>query len=207
MKLFIPELGTNIILTKDWTVTIHPERRNKGFFKFLNKPFDFWPYKGIEKFTYTIPKGSKLSIERIYIRAGAKDFSSVTFRYIPVKGKAGIRFWAKLDEVNQIEFEHVESNNTVRYPNGRFSIEKYYKDRTAYYTLHFSEQSKGNYSTISFDGLYFKPVINSYFSSAHTKHYSSLNTFHIACKKSAIDEQIVASFIQEYEKFITKPEK
>ena len=53
----------------------------------------------------TLPKGTQLKIDRIYIRRGSESFSSVTFRTTKIcpdvrfKSK---RFWAKLQEVNQI---------------------------------------------------------------------------------------------------------
>ena len=54
----------------------------------------------------TIKKGTVLKIDRIYIRKGKdmKDYSSLTF--IIEKGDySKARFWAKLNEVNTIEFE------------------------------------------------------------------------------------------------------
>lgn len=81
----------------------------------------------------TIPAGEKLKVDRIYIRKGAADFDSVTFLWtgrstepkiinrtmrrvngpndyqdIPYESKKPrkpVRFWAKLDDVNKIEFE------------------------------------------------------------------------------------------------------
>lgn len=54
----------------------------------------------------TLKVGQVLGIDRIYIRKGAKDYSSVTFNYIGApKGSGRIRFWAKLDDVNNIIFE------------------------------------------------------------------------------------------------------
>lgn len=64
-----------------------------------------------------LPKDTVLSIDRIYIRKGASDFSSVTFFLKSTshplfdrsgKKKAGgkpLRFWARLEDVNSIEFE------------------------------------------------------------------------------------------------------
>lgn len=54
----------------------------------------------------TLKAGQVLSVDRVYIRRGAKDYSSVTFNYIGApKGSGRIRFWAKLDDVNNIIFE------------------------------------------------------------------------------------------------------
>ena len=69
-----------------------------------------------------IPAGTTIKVDRIYIRKGAKDFSSITFLVrglgeiekkipYPVKGKKttknkkSLRFWAKLVDCNTIEFE------------------------------------------------------------------------------------------------------
>ena len=72
-----------------------------------------------------LPVGTILAIDRIYIRKGASDFSSVTFYakdlgmveipnspYSRVKSKKikkkALRFWVKLSEVNTLEFEPTE---------------------------------------------------------------------------------------------------
>jgi hypothetical protein len=68
---------------------------------------------GVASFPFTIPTGAILSVERIYIRRGQADFDSVSFSLIrdSVKGtefgdklpkKGRVRFWAKLDDVNEI---------------------------------------------------------------------------------------------------------
>lgn len=51
-----------------------------------------------------IPSGTELSFDRIYIRKGNKDFSSVTFYAKIPDIKKKIRFFAKLEDVNKIEF-------------------------------------------------------------------------------------------------------
>jgi hypothetical protein len=71
----------------------------------------------------TIPAGTILAIDRIYIRKGSSDFSSITFYaknlgeiekivdkwHKPRKAKQkALRFWAKLSDVNTIEFEPTE---------------------------------------------------------------------------------------------------
>ena len=56
----------------------------------------------------TLKAGQALSIDRVYIRRGASDFSSITFNYLGApKGSGRVRFWAKLADVNMIEFEEV----------------------------------------------------------------------------------------------------
>lgn len=191
MNLYIPEIGDEIILIKDWTFALHAESRNEtlgllnnhyifGYNKWIDsnilppmreqdfdvkypseeeidklcpsRSFFFGGYDsecrnkiyreaeqncpeyvawvrdneehrtkakeiGIDKFDVTIEAGQKLKIDRIYIRKGISDYSSVTF-YATGLGKVlhknrwsdkaknkAIRFWAKLSDVNKIEFE------------------------------------------------------------------------------------------------------
>lgn len=50
-----------------------------------------------------LPVGTILTVDRIYIRKGAQDFSSLSFwAQIPMDKKR-FRFWAKLSDVNEIE--------------------------------------------------------------------------------------------------------
>lgn len=60
-----------------------------------------------------LPKDTVLAIDRIYIRKGASDFSSITFYAknlgVPAKGKRkAFRFWAKLEDCNRIYFEKTD---------------------------------------------------------------------------------------------------
>lgn len=138
MKLFVPEIGTVLQLTKDWWFFLYTERRNEalavaaGFSYETSRPWnmrtdvaanDGWLkaksyydwYKRV-----TLPAGSILTLDRIYIRKGVSDFSSLSFnldrksvnpdfslfaeRINTMKGRC--RFWAKLADVNTIEFLH-----------------------------------------------------------------------------------------------------
>jgi len=105
MKMYIPSLGDEIKLTKDWSFTLYYERRNRGVFKRLNiDPYlmfdrDF-EYTGTYfAVTWVIPADTILKINRVFIRQGSEEFNSVTF-----SGKETGRFWAKLEDVNTIEF-------------------------------------------------------------------------------------------------------
>lgn len=61
--------------------------------------------------TATLPAGTVLTIDRIYIRKGASDFDSISFFLDGAKlpGRKGIhsrvRFWVKLDDVNSGNLE------------------------------------------------------------------------------------------------------
>jgi len=53
----------------------------------------------------TLPKGTQLKLDRIYVKRGAESFASVTFRttkICPDKRFTSKRFWVKLREANQI---------------------------------------------------------------------------------------------------------
>jgi len=219
MKLFIPELGTPLVLTSPWTVTIYPEIRNKSFYKFLNKHYEGYYGKGAVRFTHTIPKDSKLTVERIYIRAGAKDFSSVTFRYTPVKGKASIRFWANLDEVNNIEYKVSTEVKPLKYPNGKFSIEcrgHYgYKGHEwvcirPWFGLFFTdveaERPMFGVNNASEKGDKALTTTNSYYGASLSNHYKTRKTFEDACKKKGVPESLINYFLTEYENRISVSE-
>lgn len=157
-KLFIPRLGTILLLAEDWTFKLQFEHRNSSLMKALGPkeedsdsdspkahhrrwygydPSDFEGVSGVELGTdramsddqldrayasyratnardvswlrVTLPKGTTLVVDRIYIRRGGEAFDSVTFRIPknkklpPELGKfGGTRFWVKLNEANNI---------------------------------------------------------------------------------------------------------
>lgn len=60
-----------------------------------------------KKWLTSVPAGSVLTIDRIYLRKGKDEFDSITFILNKPKGVKGpmIRFWVRLDEVNQGNLE------------------------------------------------------------------------------------------------------
>lgn len=168
MKLYIPEISNEIRLTKDWTFDLYNEDRNQSLMEFVGDTRQVeWYAPSQTSIPCTIPAGEILKVDRIYVRKGKSDFSSITFLWknkrIPAKfedrevisweedktGSPGtenwnwpslfdrvsksrsspfiqstpmvkkthivqdriparpIRFWAKLSDVNYIEFEQV----------------------------------------------------------------------------------------------------
>lgn len=125
MKLYIPSVGDELKLLADWEPTIQDESRNSTIFEYLEIP-GFDPKRWNNDMPPTkilIPAGEILKIDRIYIRKGKDDFDSVTFLWknrrtnpriehyhngqeyrVP---RQAVRFWAKLNDVNTIEFEPV----------------------------------------------------------------------------------------------------
>jgi hypothetical protein len=61
----------------------------------------------------TLKADTVLKVDRIYIRKGASEYSSITFFVwsepgpVPAKSKKKARFWAKLQDCNNINFERV----------------------------------------------------------------------------------------------------
>ena len=104
----IPSLGTELVLASDWTFALYAEYRNRTLIKSLGLEKEltvYWNGDIRNCKNITIPRGSKLSISRIYIRNGQKDYDSVTFYLKKYYGNSKIkgRFWAKLHDVNKIE--------------------------------------------------------------------------------------------------------
>lgn len=140
MKMFIPEIGTRFSLETDWTFCLYTENRNEALVNASNFPRDacgWWvspSSKGAAeragwivddeerpcywKRLHTLPSGTVLSVDRIYIRRGISEYSSVSFnldrksvnpdysmfaqKIANTKGRC--RFLAKLSDVNNIEF-------------------------------------------------------------------------------------------------------
>lgn len=109
VQLTVPTIGTKLTLTRRWSFPLHRERRNASFAKRLLLPGEWNNYiNNGDPFQVVIPKGTVLTVRRIYIRQGGGDYDSITFT-IP-KGccpdkKIHGRFWAKLADVNLIKCE------------------------------------------------------------------------------------------------------
>lgn len=146
MKLFIPCCGTRIALSKPWTFRLHYEGRNVDALKafgIVTEPYENWSdmyvdtdtgIRELRSFEHTLPVGSLLEVDRVYIRQHAKqamneseDFDSITFKLIPIekKGKV-IRFWVKLVDANAIEYA-IPIDATLTKPRGmkKFSLDRF----------------------------------------------------------------------------------
>jgi hypothetical protein len=136
-QLYIPDIGDSIRLVADWTFNLYNEDRNSSLMEVIGDPRETtWEGdKDFGTRLCTIPAGAILKVDRIYIRKGLSGYSSLTFlwkdmrtnskvvdrsitqvfgnnrgptTYYQVKKPARpVRFWAKLDDVNRIEFEPV----------------------------------------------------------------------------------------------------
>lgn len=112
-QLLIPDIGTVIRLTEDWTFRLYDEYRNK-ILKHIGKGEGGYNWNDkLKEYEVMIPAGCQLSVDRVYIRKGAGEFSSITFNlhkgstvvYNGKTFKAQGRFWAKLSDVNKMKVE------------------------------------------------------------------------------------------------------
>jgi hypothetical protein len=105
MKMFIPDIGTIITLKEDWTFDLYYEYRNMSLIDKLvddeSKKFN-WDKSHFESIKCLFCQDTILKVDRIYIRKGNSDYSSLTF-YVKNGKYQGCRFWAKLHDVNEME--------------------------------------------------------------------------------------------------------
>lgn len=109
-KFLIPDIGTVIKLLEDWTFRLYREKRNNPLIKICGKGSAGWGDMVTLSYEVTIKAGSMLSVDRVYIRQGAGEYSSLSFHLlkggiIEFEGKtikANGRFWAKLSDVNRM---------------------------------------------------------------------------------------------------------
>jgi hypothetical protein len=122
MKLFIPAIGYRIRLTQDWTFKLFHERRNESLLEFIVPNYQRKWHFGDTQMpheTTSLSAGTVLEVDRVYVRTINKravteedDYDSVTFKVIDHPSKKKFRFWAKLDDVNNIDYE-IPSDVTV----------------------------------------------------------------------------------------------
>lgn len=126
MKLYIPACGDRLRLTREWTFDLYLEHRNVKFAQskeLIPIKFNAWTdgyehedgerYGGkLRHIKATLPKGTVLECDRVYIRTFNKsnikvesDFDSITWKVINEKGKAAGRFWVKLPSCYDIEYK------------------------------------------------------------------------------------------------------
>ena len=110
MQIFIPTIGTKMVLNKPWTFTLYDESRNYNFWVGatgkppIRKSGDTHKYiyysEEAQPIQITIPAGHTLSVDRVYIRKGVGSYDSVSFRLLKGGSMKAGRFWVKLPEVN-----------------------------------------------------------------------------------------------------------
>ncbi len=147
MKLFIPKIGTRLVLKSDWKFKLHDERRNENFWHSLHgEPAKKIYYYGYSYYGYSggyhtsptptatakdqgkgpadpidtvVPKGTVLFVESFHIQKG--HIPSIALRIKkgnPTKISTG-KFTADIEDINQME---VDSEFVEKYPHGCFTI-------------------------------------------------------------------------------------
>lgn len=116
--IHIPTIGEELLLAEDWTFPVLAEYRNASLMEHLRStgaiPTDAPTWVDVAdpsahggrrreyaRYSCTAPRGTKLSVSRIYIRNGKADYDSLTF-WASGFGKKKVRFFAKLADVNRM---------------------------------------------------------------------------------------------------------
>ncbi len=140
MEFYVPSIGDELWLSRDWKFTLYKETRNQKFFHEHLELVE--PYEGrfidldddhpavILRNTYTaygavitLPTGTQLVVDRIYIRKGKSQYDSITFKLKDhPKGLEG-RFWVKLEDANTIACKLTPVNPQAGNPNRFEGIE------------------------------------------------------------------------------------
>lgn len=119
-NLYVPDLKDELVLAQDWTFTLQEEHRNKTLITLIDPTYAGRYYPEYvpsvdprtgrhygrympKLWTAILPAGTKLLVERVYLRKGQEGFGSLTFTSV-YQGKK-IRFWAKLADVNTMVIE------------------------------------------------------------------------------------------------------
>lgn len=120
MNINIPELGTKLKLSEDWEFDLYEESRNDALWLVLTGKRPEWCLRTPNKKSFVLPKGTVITVDRIYIRKGSSEFSSVSFNLDRktlnadhskiiaklAKAKGRCRFWVKLVDTNKITYEN-----------------------------------------------------------------------------------------------------
>jgi hypothetical protein len=114
--IFVPPLGTRLLLSEMWGFELYNERRNATLMALMGDTREL-KYHDPEPIPATLQAGTVLIIDRYYIRQGLDGFDSVSFRMeganasaplyhgLGSQAKRQVRFWAKLDDVNKMRVE------------------------------------------------------------------------------------------------------
>lgn len=116
MRMHVPHVGEQIQLTKNWTFVLYDEIRNTSVGKIFGLKIDesgrspCGPVGNV-----TLLAGTFLTVDRVYVRKStyfndSSEYDSMSFfiDWMPPNNAFSghlPRFWAKLDDVNKIEFD------------------------------------------------------------------------------------------------------
>jgi len=121
-NLFIPAIGDRLTLTKPWDFKLYLEHRNISFAKiegYVLPPNSDWnvyiPGSDYQLATvdHTLPAGTVLECDRIYIVSNSKSAATVEDNYDSITWKVVVnnksprnkRFWVKLSYCSSLEYD------------------------------------------------------------------------------------------------------
>jgi hypothetical protein len=131
-----PVIKSQYKLLSDWEFGLHTEYRNESILRAFELVVgSIWHYgRNNTPHRVTLPAGTVLQVDRIYIRKGAEDFDSITFYIVDSPnerllswGKGGlspkyaVRFWAKMTDINGV----MDMEPVFDYPVNRNPANKY----------------------------------------------------------------------------------
>lgn len=100
-SLFIPPLGTRLVLARDWTFLLYDNYRNDAMIRALKvAPVARLRDESVS-FPARLPAGAELVVRNYRIRQGQHGTARVSFT-AKVDGKAH-RFWVSLADANKID--------------------------------------------------------------------------------------------------------
>lgn len=117
--MFIPTIGTRLTVNQPWTFDLYPEYRNHNLrhaVGIINDGASKWVRSNDQKEeSVTLPTGTVLVVDRVYVRKGMSNFDSVTFNIpkkdnpelfanFPNKPSGQVRFWVKLADLDGLDF-------------------------------------------------------------------------------------------------------
>lgn len=102
-KIHIPQVGDILELEANWNCKIFNEKRNESVFKALGIDLKDQEDTNID---ITFLKGTVFKVTRLYVRAPASSYDSITLAVIssPIKSLAKTKFWVKIMDANQMDF-------------------------------------------------------------------------------------------------------
>jgi len=140
-KFFVPDIGDCIQLVEDWEFPLYLEGRNSSFVNVIKPGIKYGYRHSNNTILATLEAGTVLQVDRIYIRKGKSEWSSITF-YIkyapndinrekracidkhwpssttvieaevaPEQKRKGCRFWAKLESVNELFVRRINNED------------------------------------------------------------------------------------------------
>ena len=99
--VFIPPLGTKLVLTQDWHFDLPGDHRNSTMLRLMHpkQPMNYFDKAIVEG--NMLPAGTELTVRTIDIRQGQRSYEIIAFS-VKIGKKPATRFFVRLDCANKI---------------------------------------------------------------------------------------------------------